>query len=93
MLFWVTYRLFKKVLYDIALTCNYGISSSDVSVIHGFFILINNTVSEELDDAAMPQIVPGTTKSSSAKSLQPFNRLNNSNVSSTSNVAKLANWN
>ena len=36
---------------------------SDVSKIHGSFILINHTVSEELHDAAMAQIVPGTTKS------------------------------
>ena len=43
-------------------------SSDDVSAIHGSFILIKNTVSEELGDAAKAQIVPGTTKSSSAGS-------------------------
>ena len=37
--------------------------SDDVSAIHASFILINHTVSEELDDAAIAQTVPGAIKS------------------------------
>ena len=51
--FWVTSWPFKKVPYDIALTCNYGMSTSsfdDVSALQGSFILINHVVSEELGE-------------------------------------------
>ena len=61
--FWVTSWLFKKVPYDIVLTCNYGRS---IFIFWWFFYnkwLLYSDKTLDLNYACVAKIVPGTTKS------------------------------
>ena len=63
MLFWITSWTFKKVLYDIALTYNYSMSIVIFwwCFCNAWLFYLDKRL--DLDDAAMTQIVRGTTKS------------------------------